>query len=180
MANFPIDGLAGTQTEKNLFTAFAGECQAYVKYQWYANKAKKDGYVEVTNIFNVTANNEKEHAEIWFGYLGGLGTTEQNLIAAAGGEHYEWETMYSDFALTAEKEGFTELARLFSQVAKIERWHENRYNEYTKKVSDGSIFTSNDSNTKWLCLSCGHEIMSKDAPQICPVCSHSQAYMQKI
>lgn len=179
MANFPLEKLAGTQTEKNLHSAIAGECQAYVKYQWYANKAKKDGYVEISNIFNITADNEKEHAEIWFKYLGGLGTTEQNLTAAAGGEHYEHTTMYADFAATAEKEGLTELARLFRQVGSIEKLHEDRYNEMKKQLVDGCTFTSDDSNTNWKCLNCGYEMMSKDAPQQCPVCSHPQAYFQK-
>ncbi|MDY6407690.1 MAG: rubrerythrin family protein [Pseudomonadota bacterium] len=171
--------LKGSQTEKNLMTAFAGESQARNKYTYYASKAKKEGYVQISKIFEETAANEKEHAEIWFKLLhgGAVPDTIQNLEDAANGENYEWTDMYAGFAETARKEGFTQIATLFELVAKIEKEHEERYRKLLKNIKDGIVF-SRDGDTIWQCSNCGHIVIGKKAPEICPVCAHAQAYFQ--
>lgn len=174
-----LERLKGTRTEQNLHTALSGESQAYLRYRWFEEKAKTDGYVEISKIFAETAENEKEHAEIWFRYLGGWSGTDRNLEAAAGGEHFEWETMYAEFAETARAEGFEQLAFLFEKVAEIEKRHEERYLASLKEVQEGTVFTSEYATTKWICLNCGYVITAKEPPQICPVCSHPQAYFKK-
>ena len=172
--------LKGTQTEKNLLAAFAGESQAFTKYNYYASKAKKDGYVQIGKLFEETANNEKEHAKIWFKLLNdGIGSTEENLKNAAEGEHFEWAEMYADFAKTAEEEGFANIARLFSGVAAIEKSHEQRFLTLERSVREGGVFQSGEETTVWICRNCGHIAVGKTAPQVCPVCSHPQAYFQR-
>ena len=172
--------LKGSQTEKNLLAAFAGESQAFTKYNYYASKAKKDGYVQIGKLFEETANNEKEHAKIWFKLLNdGIGSTEENLKNAAEGEHFEWAEMYADFAKTAEEEGFANIARLFSGVAAIEKSHEQRFLTLERSVREGGVFQSGEETTVWICRNCGHIAVGKTAPQVCPVCSHPQAYFQR-
>lgn len=170
--------LKGTKTEANLQTAFAGESQARNKYTYFASKAKKDGYVQIANIFEETANNEKEHAKMWFKLLnGGIGTTAENLKAAADGENYEWTDMYAEFAKVAKEEGFDNIAKMFEGVAKIEKEHEERYRKLLANVEDGLVF-SKDGDTIWQCSNCGHICVGKKAPEVCPVCAHPQAYFQ--
>jgi rubrerythrin len=171
--------LKGSKTEANLKAAFAGESQASVKYQYYASKANKDGYVQIGNIFTETAGNEKEHAKIWFKLLhdNGVPGTVANLNDAADGENYEWTDMYAGFAKTAREEGFTEIARLFDGVAKVEKEHEARYRKLLANVEGGLVF-SRDQDMIWQCSNCGHIVIGKSAPAICPVCSHPQAYFQ--
>ena len=171
--------LKGTETEKNLEIAFAGESQARNKYTYYASKAKKDGYVQIKNIFEETAGNEKEHAELWFKYLheGQVPDTATNLEDAADGEHYEWTEMYKGMAETAEKEGFDELAYKFSAVADIEKEHEERYKKLLENVENGLVF-SKDGDRIWKCRNCGHIVIGKSAPQVCPVCAHPKAYFE--
>jgi len=171
--------LKGSQTEKNLMTAFAGESQARNKYTYYASKAKKEGYVQISKIFEETAANEKEHAEIWFKLLhgGSMPDTVANLEDAANGENYEWTDMYAGFAETAKKEGFTQIATLFELVGKIEKEHEERYRKLLKNIKDGLVF-SRDGDTIWQCSNCGHIVIGKKAPEVCPVCAHAKAYFQ--
>lgn len=168
--------LKGSKTEANLMTAFAGESQARNKYTYYASKAKKDGYVQIAALFEETANNEKEHAKIWFKLLhGGIGDTIDNLKDAAAGENYEWTDMYAGFAKTAREEGFDHIADLFEGVAKIEKEHEERYLKLVKNLEDGLVF-SRDGDVIWQCANCGHIVIGKKAPEVCPVCAHPQAY----
>lgn len=174
------DALKGTKTEQNLHTALSGESQAYIRYKLFESKAKQDGFVEISQIFCETAENEKEHAEIWFRYLGGWNTTEKNLETAAGGEHFEWNTMYAQFAEEARNEGFGELAALFERVASIEKRHEERYECYRQKILDGKTFTSDSEDTQWICLNCGYVIKSKTPPPMCPTCQHPQGYFKKV
>lgn len=169
--------LKGSKTELNLIAAFAGESEARNKYTYYASKAKKDGYMQIANLFEETAANEREHAKLWFKLLHGIGTTEENLKDAAAGEHYEWTEMYATFAKEAREEGFTRIAALFEGVAKIEKEHEERYLKLLENVEKGLVF-SKDGDTVWVCVNCGHIHIGKDAPQVCPVCAHSQAYFQ--
>ncbi len=170
--------LKGSKTEKNLMTAFAGESQARNKYTYYASKAKKDGYVQIAQIFEETAANEKEHAKIWFKLLhGGVPSTIENLKDAADGENYEWTDMYATFAKEAREEGFNEIADLFDGVAAIEKEHEERYRKLLKNVEDGLVF-SKDEDKIWQCANCGHICIGKKAPEVCPVCAHPQAYFQ--
>lgn len=170
--------LKGSKTEINLLAAFAGESEARNKYTYFASKAKKDGYVQIAKIFEETANNEKEHAKIWFKLLnGGIGSTEENLKAAAAGENYEWTDMYATFAKEAREEGFDDIARLFEQVAEIEKEHEARYLKLLANVENGLVF-SKDGDTVWQCSNCGHVVIGKKAPEICPVCAHPQAYFE--
>ena len=170
--------LKGSRTEANLMTAFAGESQARNKYTYYASKAKKDGYVQIANLFEETANNEKEHAKIWFKLLhDGIGDTVENLKDAAAGENYEWTEMYAEFAKVAKEEGFDKIAYLFEAVGKIEKEHEERYLKLLENVEKGLVF-SKDGDTIWQCSNCGHIHIGKSAPEICPVCSHPQAYFQ--
>ena len=178
-AGISAERLKGTKTEENLHTALSGESQAYLRYRWFEKKARQDGFVEIAEIFSQTANNEKEHAEIWFKYLGGWSSTEKNLDAAANGEQFEWESMYADFAKTAREEGFGEIAVLFDNVAAIEKRHEGRYREFYNSVKNGKVFTSDDSQTKWICLNCGHVAMGKEPPKICPTCSVDQGYFKR-
>lgn len=171
--------LKGSKTEANLLAAFAGESQARNKYTYYASKAKKDGYVQIAKIFEETANNEKEHAKIWFKILqgGNIGETAANLNDAAEGENYEWTDMYAGFAQTAREEGFTQIAALFEGVAKIEKEHEERFRKLLANVEGDCVF-SKDNDVIWQCENCGHIVIGKKAPQICPVCSHPQSYFQ--
>ena len=169
--------LKGSKTEANLWTAFAGESQARNKYTYFASKAKKDGYVQISKIFEETAANEKEHAEIWFKLLNGIGTTAENLKAAAEGENYEWTDMYSTMAKEAKEEGFDHIAFLFEEVAKIEKEHEERYLKLLANVEGGLVF-SRDGDMVWQCSNCGHIVIGKNAPEVCPVCAHPKAYFQ--
>ena len=169
--------LKGTETEKNLWTAFAGESQARNKYTYSASKAKKEGYEQIAAIFEETANNEKEHAKMWFKLLDGIGSTPENLKAAAEGENYEWTDMYDGFAKTARKEGFEAIAKLFEGVAAIEKHHEERYRKLLKNVEDKVVF-SKDGDAIWQCRNCGHIVVGKEAPAVCPVCAHPQAYFE--
>ncbi len=169
--------LKGTKTEQNLMTAFAGESQARNKYTYFASVAKKEGYVQISKLFEATAANEKEHAEIWFKLLGGIGTTVENLKAAAEGENYEWTDMYATFAKEAHEEGFEQIAALFEGVAAIEKEHEARYLKLLANVEGGLVF-SRDNDTIWQCSNCGHVVIGKKAPEVCPVCAHAQAYFE--
>ena len=169
--------LKGSKTEQNLWTAFAGESQARNKYTYFASKAKKDGYVQIAKIFEETAANEKEHAEIWFKLLNGIGTTAENLESAAQGENYEWTEMYATMAKEAREEGFDHIAFLFEEVAKIEKEHEDRYRRLLANVEGGLVF-SRDGEMIWQCSNCGHIHVGKQAPEMCPVCAHPKAYFQ--
>ena len=171
--------LKGSKTEQNLMAAFAGESQARNKYTYYASKAKKEGYVQISKIFEETAANEKEHAEIWFKLLhdGAVPDTMTNLADAAAGENYEWTDMYAGFAKTAREEGFTHIAALFDLVGKIEKEHEERYRKLLQNMKDGIVF-SREGDTIWQCSNCGHIVIGKKAPEMCPVCSHPKAYFQ--
>ena len=169
--------LKGSKTEQNLWTAFAGESQARNKYTYFASKAKKDGYVQIAKIFEETAANEKEHAKIWFKLLNGIGTTAENLEAAAQGENYEWTDMYATMAKEAREEGFDHIAFLFEEVAKIEKEHEERYRKLLANVEGGLVF-SRDGEMIWQCSNCGHIHVGKQAPEMCPVCAHPKAYFQ--
>lgn len=170
--------LKGSKTEKNLETAFAGESMARNKYTYFASKARKEGYVQIANIFEETANNEKEHAKMWFKLLNdGIGSTAECLEAVAEGENYEWTDMYDTFAKEAREEGFEEIARLFEGVAAIEKEHEERYRKLLANVENGLVF-SKEGDTIWQCSNCGHIVIGKKAPEVCPVCAHPQAYFQ--
>ncbi len=171
--------LKGTKTEANLWAAFAGESQARNKYSYFASKAKKDGYVQIASIFEETANNEKEHAKIWFKLLcgGKIADTMENLKEAAGGENYEWTEMYPTFAKEAREEGFDEIADLFDSVAAIEKEHEERYKKLLSNIEGGLVF-SRDGDMIWQCANCGHICVGKQAPEECPVCAHPQSYFQ--
>ena len=169
--------LKGTKTEQNLLEAFAGESQARNKYSYFASKAKKEGYQQIAAIFEQTANNEKEHAKMWFKLLGGLGDTAENLAAAAAGENYEWTDMYDRMAQEADEEGFTEIAEKFRMVAAIERSHEERYRALLSNVQMQAVFEKSE-EAMWECRNCGHLVMGKKAPEICPVCAHPQSYFE--
>ena len=172
--------LKGSKTEKNLLTAFAGESQARNKYTYYASKAKKEGYEQIAAIFLETADNEKEHAELWFKYLhnGKVPTTEVNLLDAAEGENYEWTDMYKHMALVAREEGFEQIASKFELVAKIEKEHEERYRALLEKVKAERVFVSEDV-VIWKCRNCGHIHVGKEAPEICPTCAHPKSYFER-
>ena len=169
--------LKGSKTEANLMTAFSGESQARNKYTYFASKAKKEGYVQIAKLFEETANNEKEHAKIWFKLLDGIGSTPENLEAAAQGENYEWTDMYKTFAEEAREEGFDHIAYLFENVGKIEKEHEERYRALLANVKNGEVFKKG-SIVVWECSNCGHIVIGEQAPQMCPVCAHPQAYFQ--
>ena len=171
--------LKGTKTEKNLMDAFAGESQAHTKYLYYASKAKKEGYVQISNLFIETALNEKEHAKLWFKYLHGgeVPATTQNLEDAANGENFEWTDMYDRMAKEAEEEGFKEIAAKMRMVGAIEKHHEERYRQLLKNINDEIVF-SREGDVIWQCANCGHIVIGKKAPQICPVCNHPQSYFQ--
>lgn len=168
---------SGTQTEKNLLTAFAGESQARNKYTYFASKAKKEGFEQIADLFLSTANNEKEHAKLWFKELNGIGSTAENLADAAEGENYEWTDMYDGFAKTAEEEGFTELAHKFRLVAAIEKRHEERYRALLHNVEAQEVFRKSEVKI-WECRNCGHIIVGTEAPEICPTCNHPQSYFE--
>ncbi len=169
--------LKGSKTEKNLMAAFAGESEARNKYTYFASVAKKEGYQQIAAIFEETANNEKEHAKLWFKALGALGDTAKNLAAAAAGENYEWTDMYAGFAKDAEEEGFTALAAQFRAVAEVEKAHEERYRKLLSNVEMQQVFEKAE-ETMWECRNCGHLVMGKKAPEICPVCAHPKAYFE--
>jgi len=168
---------SGTQTEKNLEAAFAGESQARNKYTYFASKAKKEGFEQIAAIFQHTADNEKEHAKMWFKELSGIGSTAENLAAAADGENYEWTDMYEAFAKTAEEEGFQELAKKFRLVAAIEKRHEERYRALLKNIEAQEVFKKSEVKV-WECRNCGHIVVGTEAPEICPTCAHPQAYFE--
>jgi rubrerythrin len=172
--------LKGSKTEKNLLAAFAGESQARTKYTFYSSQAKKEGYEQIAGIFEETANNEKEHAKLWFKYLngGGIKSTPDNLLDAAAGEHYEWTEMYKNFADTAEEEGFKEIAATMRLVAGIEKTHEERYAKLTANLKDNLVFQCAE-ETVWVCRNCGYVYVGKTAPKVCPACKHPQAYFER-
>lgn len=170
--------LKGSKTEKNLLEAFAGESQARNKYTYFASRAKKDGYVQISKIFEETANQEKEHAKIWLKLLNGIGDTAQNLKEAAEGEHYEWTEMYKNFAQEAKEEGFDKIAFLFEYVAKIEKEHEDRYKKLLDNINNNLVFSSNN-ELAWRCSNCGHIHYGRTAPEICPVCDHPKAFFER-
>ena len=172
-----MSNLKGTRTEANLWAAFAGESQARNKYTYFASKAKKDGFVQIASIFEETANNEKEHAKIWFKLLNGIGNTSENLKSAAEGENYEWTDMYVNFAKEAKEEGFDDIAYLFEEVAKIEKEHEERYKKLLANI-EGDLVFSKDGDVVWECANCGHISIGKKAPEVCPVCNHPKSYFQ--
>ena len=167
----------GTRTEKNLEAAFAGESQARNKYTYFASVAKKEGYEQISSLFLKTAENEKEHAKMWFKELNGIGDTAENLCAAAAGEHYEWTDMYDGFAKTAEEEGFHDLAAKFRLVAAIEKSHEERYRALLKNVKTAEVFAKSEVKV-WECRNCGHIVVGKKAPEVCPTCNHPQSYFE--
>ncbi len=171
--------LKGSKTEQNLMAAFAGESQARNKYTYFASKAKKDGYEQIAAIFEETANNEKEHAKMWFKELNGgeIPSTEANLLAAAEGENFEWTDMYEEFAKVAEEEGFKSIAAKFRMVGEIERHHEERYRKLLNNIEDKVVF-SKDEDAIWICRNCGHVVVGKQAPSVCPVCAHPQSYFE--
>lgn len=169
--------LKGTKTEANLMAAFAGESQARNKYTYFASQAKKDGYEQIAAIFEETAQNEKEHAKMWFKELNGIGTTAENLKAAADGENYEWTDMYDEFAKVAKEEGFDRIAYLFEAVGKIEKEHEERFKKLLENVEDGKVFEAGEVKI-WKCRNCGHIVVGTKAPEVCPVCRHPQAYFE--
>lgn len=171
--------LKGTKTEANLQDAFAGESKARNKYTYYASKARKDGYEQIARLFEETANNEKEHAKIWFKLLHGgeVPATEENLLDAADGENYEWTDMYARMAEEAKAEGFDQISELFSRVAKIEKTHEERYRKLLSNIKDGLVFTR-EGDTVWMCYNCGHVVIGKKAPELCPVCKHPKAFFE--
>ncbi len=168
---------SGTKTEKNLEAAFAGESMARNKYTYFASKAKKDGYEQIADLFLKTADNEKEHAKMWFKELNGIGTTAENLSAAADGENYEWTDMYEEFAKTAEEEGFNDLAKKFRLVAAIEKHHEERYRALLKNVETAAVFEKGEVKI-WECRNCGHIVIGTKAPDVCPTCAHPQSYFE--
>lgn len=169
--------LKGTKTERNLMEAFAGESQARNKYTFFASKARKEGYEQIAALFEETAQNEKEHAKMWFKELQGIGSTADNLLSAAEGENYEWTDMYDRMAQEAEEEGFTEIAAKMRGVAAIEKLHEERYRKLLKNIEDALVF-SREGDAIWVCRNCGHVVVGKQAPQVCPVCNHPQSYFE--
>ena len=177
VAEVKANPYAGTQTEKNLHAAFAGESEARNKYTYFASKAKKEGYEQIAALFLQTAENEKEHAKLWFKELNGIGTTAENLAAAAAGENYEWTDMYEGFARTADEEGFHELAERFRGVAAIEKHHEERYRALLHNVEAKEVFAKSEVKV-WECRNCGHIVVGTQAPEVCPVCDHPQAFFE--
>lgn len=171
--------LKGSKTEANLMAAFAGESQAHTKYLYYASQAKKDGYEQMAAIFEETAKNEKEHAKLWFKELHGgkIPATLENLEDAANGENFEWTDMYADFAKVAKEEGFTKIAKLFEMVGAIEKQHEERYRKLISNIEEKVVF-SKDGDAVWICRNCGHIVIGKDAPMVCPVCAHPQSFFE--
>ena len=170
--------LKGSKTEKNLMDAFSGECQARTKYSFYGSKAKSEGYQQIAAIFDDTAENEKEHAKLWFKYFHGIGNTLENLLDAAAGENYEWSEMYKQFAKEAYQEGFVEIAKQMEGVAKIEKEHEERYRKLAQNIKEAKVFAK-DGDIMWICRNCGHVTFSKTAPELCPVCKHPQGFFEE-
>lgn len=170
-----MNDLKGSKTYDNLLIAYAGESQARNKYDFFASKAKEEGFRHIAKIFEETASNEKEHAELWYKHFTGIGTTEENLLTAAEGEHYEWSEMYADMAKVAREEGFTEIAAQMEGIAAIEKFHEERYNRLRKSIVDKKVFEKEEKVT-WMCSNCGHQHFGTQAPQICPVCKHDRGY----
>ena len=171
--------LKGSKTYENLCKAFAGESEARNKYTYFASKAKKEGYEQIASLFLETAENEKEHAKIWYKLINGdIADTKTNLLIAADGEAYEWTNMYDEFAKVAEEEGFTKIAYLFRSVGEIEKHHEERYRKLLKNIEDELVFSS-DGDTIWICRNCGHVVVGKKAPEVCPVCNHPQSYFER-
>lgn len=181
MNNYQIskESLSGTKTEQNLHTALSGESQAHVRYKFFEKAAKKDGFEEISRLFCTISENEKEHAEIWFKYLGGLSSTEENLKVAANGEHFEWSDMYATFAREAEEEGFHEIAARFKLVAAIEKDHEQKYTARLKAIRENTVFSSENDDEAWICLNCGHIHHGKTPPPLCPTCRHDKGYFKK-
>jgi len=184
MSNYTNEGISlstlkGSKTEQNLHTAMSGEAQAYLRYKWFERKAKNDGYVSISRLFAETAANEMEHAEIWFRYLGDYQTTDKNLNTAASGEHFEWETMYAEFAKEAKEEGFYAIADLFEKVASIEMQHEENYRKALTQLQNDQIFKDDDKETKWICLNCGYVVTGTEPPSFCPTCAHPRGYFEK-
>lgn len=171
--------LKGSKTEKNLMSAFAGESQARNKYTYFSSAAKKEGYEQIAAIFQETADNEREHAKVWFKLLKGIGSTAENLRAAAGGENYEWVSMYKEFAEEAEAEGFKDVAALFRLTAAIEKTHEERYKALLNNLTEGKVF-AREEGTVWRCRNCGNIVKSKDAPDVCDMCKHPKAYFEMV
>ena len=169
---------SGTKTEENLRTAFSGESQARNKYTYFASKAKKDGFEQIADLFLKTADNEKEHAKMWFKELNGIGTTAENLVSAAEGENFEWTDMYAEFAKIAKEEGFDHIAYLFEEVGKIEKEHEERYLKLLENVKDGKVFEAGEVKI-WKCRNCGHIVVGKKAPEVCPVCAHAKSFFER-
>lgn len=174
-----LEALKGTKTEKNINTALTGESRAFLKYRLFAEQAKLDGLMEISQIYHETSENEKEHAEIWFRYLGGMKDSSGNLADSVDGEHYEWTSMYADFAKEAREEGFDYLAGLFERVASIEKMHEERYATLKERLDNGTTFSSCDSQTKWICINCGYIITGSEPPQICPTCQHDKGWFKR-
>ena len=172
--------LKGTKTETNLHTAFSAETQAYIRYKIFENKAKEDGYEAVAELFKKTADNEMEHAEVWFRYLGGACATEHNLDAAAKGEKFEWSKMYSRFAEEARAEGFKTIGDIFERIASVEKTHEDGFKKLLDTVKKGEMFTSKADSTKWLCIKCGYVVFAKEPPKTCPACSHPQGFFKNV
>ncbi len=170
--------LKGSKTEQNLMYAFSGECQARTKYSFYGSKAKSEGYHQIAAIFDDTAENEKEHAKLWFKYFHGIGTTLENLLDAAAGENYEWSEMYKQFAKDAYHEGFVEIAKQMEGVAKIEKEHEERYRKLAQNIREAKVFAK-DGDIVWICRNCGHVTIGKNAPETCPVCKHPQGFFEE-
>lgn len=177
--DFYTEGLKGSETEKNLETALNGECRVNVKYRLYAEVAREQGLVDVAEIFTETADNEKAHAEIWLKCMNSYGNTEQNLLQAGEGEHYEWSEMYADFAETARKEGFSQIAALFEQVGSVEKYHEERFNMYREKLRGNKMFHSTSSETIWICLNCGYMVEGTEPPEACPTCRFPKSYFRE-
>lgn len=174
-----IEALKGTRTEQNLNTALSGESRAYLKYKWYEAKAREQGQIEISRVFAETADNEREHAEIWFRYLAGESDTQANLADAVKGENHEWSSMYADFAKVAKEEGFLYLSGLFERVASIEKMHEQRYQSFADRLEDKSLFSSDSEQTAWICLNCGYVVKGKEPPAKCPVCQVERGYFKK-
>ena len=174
-----IEALKGTRTEQNLNTALSGEARAHLKYKWYEKKARDQGLVEISQIFAETAQNESEHAEIWFRYLAGESDTQLNLKDAIKGENHEWSSMYADFARVAKEEGFLYRAGLFERVGSIEKMHEERYAKYLGEVENKTLLSSDSEQTRWICLNCGYVLVGKEPPAECPVCQEERGYFKK-
>ena len=172
-----MEKLRGTKTEKNLMDAFAGESMARVKYSYFASKAKSEGYVQISNIFQETSDNEKEHAKLWYKLFAGIGSTMDNLVTAAAGENDEWSDMYPRMAKEAREEGFEDIAVLFDGVASVEQKHEERYKKLYDNIKNGIVF-ERDTAVEWKCNNCGHRLVSKEAPDKCPVCAHPKAHFE--